>query len=242
MFADSLLDVSWTDRSRRGYATLISFALESLALSALLVAPFLYVQGLPHAQWMATLSLPTPPPAPLPTSAHRHAQAASNMASDGHIIAPIQIPEHAPEITDESPPPVDIDQPAVPGSTGDRTARNPVFASTGTGLENIGPPPPLAVTKPPRISRLMDGYLIYRVQPEYPPIARQAHIQGSVVLRALISRDGRIENLQVVNGQPMLVPSAINAVSQWRYRPYVLNNEPVEVETQITVNFTLAGG
>jgi protein TonB len=89
---------------------------------------------------------------------------------------------------------------------------------------------------------MMEGNLIYRVQPQYPALARQARVQGIVVLRAMISREGKIENLQVVSGPPLLVKSAINAVLQWRYRPYYLNNEPVEVETQVTVNFTLSGG
>jgi len=79
------------------------------------------------------------------------------------------------------------------------------------------------------------------VLPQYPPLARSARIQGSVVLQAVISKEGVIENLRVVTGHPMLVPPAIDAVRQWRYRPYILNNEPVEVETQITVNFGLGG-
>jgi protein TonB len=89
---------------------------------------------------------------------------------------------------------------------------------------------------------MMEGNLIYRVQPQYPTLARQARIQGVVVLRALITRGGKIENLQVVSGHPLLVKSAMDAVLQWRYRPYYLNNEPVEVETQVMVNFTLSGG
>ena len=88
----------------------------------------------------------------------------------------------------------------------------------------------------------MESNLIHRVQPEYPQLARQARIQGTVVLRAVISREGRIENLQVLSGHPLLVPAALDAVRQWRYRPYSLNDQPVEVETQITVNFTLTGG
>ena len=87
---------------------------------------------------------------------------------------------------------------------------------------------------------MMEGNLIYRVQPEYPQLARQARIQGTVVLRAIISREGRIENLQALSGHPLLVPAAMEAVRLWRYRPYSLNDQPVEVETQITVNFTLA--
>ena len=69
-----------------------------------------------------------------------------------------------------------------------------------------------------------------------------AHIQGTVVLRAIISKEGTIENLQVVRGHPMLVKAAIDAVRQWRYRPYILNDSPVEVETEVTVNFILAPG
>lgn len=77
--------------------------------------------------------------------------------------------------------------------------------------------------------------------PTYPSLARAARIEGTVVLQAIISKQGTIENLKVVSGHPMLVQAAIDAVREWRYRPYILNNEPVEVETQITVNFSLAG-
>lgn len=89
---------------------------------------------------------------------------------------------------------------------------------------------------------MIEGNLIHRVNPEYPTLARQARIQGTVVLRAVIDREGRIKDLQVLSGHPMLVKAAIDAVSQWRYRPHYLNEQPVEVETQVTVNFTLAGG
>ena len=83
----------------------------------------------------------------------------------------------------------------------------------------------------------MEGNLIRRVQPIYPSMARSAGIQGSVVLQAVIGRDGTIENVQVINGHPMLVKAAVEAVSQWLYRPYFLNDQPIEVETQVTVNF-----
>jgi len=244
MFAESMLRVSWKERFRRGYATLISFLLESLAVGAVLMLPLLYVQGLPHVE-TATLSLPllsvAPPPAEHVRAAHSHS--ASNLSSDGHVIMPLEIPEHPAQIHDESvPAPVDISQLAVSGYAAGPLASYPILNSPEAGLPSVAPPPPIVAAKPVHVSHLMDGYLIYRVQPEYPPLARQARVQGTVVLHALISRDGRIEKLQVVNGHPMLVQSAINAVSQWRYRPYILNNEPLEVETQITVNFTLAGG
>jgi protein TonB len=82
--------------------------------------------------------------------------------------------------------------------------------------------------------------LVHRVEPTYPQIARTARISGSVVLTAVIAKDGQIENLTLVSGHPMLAPAAIDAVKQWRYRPYLLNGEPVEVETTITVMFQLA--
>jgi protein TonB len=89
---------------------------------------------------------------------------------------------------------------------------------------------------------MMEGNLIRRVQPEYPALARMARVQGTVVIHAIVSKDGTIGHLQVISGPPLLVQAAIDAVRQWRYRPYFLNGEPVEVDTQVTVNFTLSGG
>jgi TonB family protein len=84
-----------------------------------------------------------------------------------------------------------------------------------------------------------EGLLIRQIAPVYPPIARANHVQGTVVLRALIGKDGRIQNLVPVSGPKELVPAAVGAVEQWKYKPYLLMGEPVEVETQITVNFVL---
>jgi protein TonB len=88
---------------------------------------------------------------------------------------------------------------------------------------------------------MSEGDLIRKVQPAYPALARSARVQGIVVLQAMISKQGTIENLRILTGHPMLAPAAVEAVRQWRYRPYILNGEPVEVETQITVNFALGG-
>jgi protein TonB len=102
--------------------------------------------------------------------------------------------------------------------------------------------PKIATPQRVRVSQgVSTGMLIRKVPPTYPPLARQARIQGSVVLQAQISKNGDIENLQLVSGHPMLAPAAIEAVKQWKYKPYLLNGEPVEVETTVQVNFTLAG-
>jgi protein TonB len=103
--------------------------------------------------------------------------------------------------------------------------------------------PKVATPQRVRVSLgVSQGLLVKRVQPNYPPLARQARIQGTVLLQAEISKDGTIENLRLISGHPMLAPAAIEAVKQWRYRPYMLNGEPVAVETQVQVNFTLSGG
>jgi len=86
------------------------------------------------------------------------------------------------------------------------------------------------------------GLLVHEVKPQYPPLARQARVQGTVVLQAVIGKDGTVQNLQVLSGHPMLTRGAMDAVKQWRYEPCYLNGEPVEVDRQININFTLSGG
>jgi protein TonB len=244
MFADSLLDSPWADRSRRGWTTLVSFAAQAIAVGGLLLLPLLYTQGLPQFQLISALIAPTPPPPPAPGPVRNAHQTTSNLSSDGRVMAPRSVPREVLRLDESTaPPPLDIGGLSVPGGTGDPTAPNRVLSSIGSGSNVVvPPPPPPPSTHPPRVSRMMEGNLIYRVQPQYPALARQARVQGAVILRAVITREGKIANLQVVSGHPLLVQSAMDAVLQWRYRPYYLNNEPVEVETQVTVNFTLSGG
>ena len=85
------------------------------------------------------------------------------------------------------------------------------------------------------------GALVHKVLPTYPQIAKSAGIQGTVLLSALIGEDGRVESVTALSGHPMLVRAAEDAVRQWQYRPYILNHEPVTVQTSITVHFTLSG-
>jgi protein TonB len=104
------------------------------------------------------------------------------------------------------------------------------------------PPPPKAAT-PKRIrvgGQVENAKLIFQPRPEYPPLAKMARIQGTVRLEAIISRDGTIQDLKVVSGHPLLVKAALEAVQRWRYQPTLLNGDPVEVVTEIDVNFTLS--
>lgn len=242
MFADSLSDSPWANRSRRGWTTLVSFTIQAMVVGGLLLLPLFYPQALPHLQ-QAVAGLISPPASTPPPAMHvRAAAPVSNVLSDGQLMQPQSIPRTIANVVETvAPPAVDPGTLGVVGGTGTRGALNGVLNSIGDNIAALAPPPP-TVTRPPRVSRMMEGNLIYRVQPIYPATARMARIQGTVILRAIISKEGLIENLQVVSGHPMLVSAAVEAVRQWRYRPYLLNNEPIEVETQVTVNFVLGGG
>jgi len=114
-----------------------------------------------------------------------------------------------------------------------------------SGNEGSTPEPTQPSTKPLRVrvsANVSQALLIKTVPPQYPKDARKARIQGAVVLKALIDKEGNVEDVTLISGDPKLAPAAIDAVKQWRYKPYLLNGEPVWVETQVTVNFTLSGG
>jgi len=90
-------------------------------------------------------------------------------------------------------------------------------------------------------ARVVEANLIHDVAPTYPPEAGRARIEGAVVLLAVIGKDGSVQDVRVESGLPLLAQAAIDAVKQWRYRPYLVNGEPVEVDSRITINFTLSG-
>jgi TonB family protein len=87
---------------------------------------------------------------------------------------------------------------------------------------------------------VMQGLLVNMVRPEYPADAKDQNIQGVVLLKVIIDKEGNVDNTQLISGHPLLAPAAIEAVKQWKYKPYLLNGNPIEVESQVTVNFTLA--
>jgi protein TonB len=156
----------------------------------------------------------------------------------GPILQPGSIPHGIPKPGNDN----SISGPIGPPGIG---LENYVDAGPSFPIPESGTRPVMPATPPPtvrrefRTSKMLQGSLMRKVEPKYPPLAIAARIHGSVVLAAVISKAGTIENLKLVSGHPMLVPAAINAVRQWQYQPYVLNGEVIEVETQITVNFIL---
>jgi protein TonB len=235
----STLEGTWDRSARRGWTTLASFSMQVFGLSLLLLIPLFTIQGPTKLPWFETPPILLPPPAPAPPTGDRQPMHPSNTVErelQQPRAIPLTIANTNDQIVASSP---DVSGLGVMGAPGMGTGR--VLGGTGISMD-AAPPPPPAPARPLKVSHWAEGNLIYQVQPLYPPIARQARVQGAVELRAIISKSGTIENLVVVRGHPMLSAAAIEAVKQWRYRPYLLNNEPIEVETEITVNFLLSGG
>jgi periplasmic protein TonB len=233
----SALEDTWGHSAGWGWATLASFTFQALGLSLLLLIPILTIQGPPKLQWLESPML-TPPPAPTPLAPGQRPIHSSNISAE-HLMQPPMIPSTIANLNEPqvgSAP--DLNNIVADGGIG--RSRLGVLGSTNLSVD-VAPPSTHAPTGPLKISHWAEGNIIYRVQPIYPPLARQARVQGAVELRAIISKAGTIENLVVVGGHLMLSKAAIEAVRQWRYRPYLLNNEPIEVETKITVNFVLSG-
>jgi len=236
----STLESTWDQSARRGRATLASFSIQAFSLGLLIAISMLWVERPPQVHWLQ-ISSPAafpPPAAPAAIRSNHNAGTAHNPRAD-QVIAPRAVPRETPRIDDARSGPAVADAPTI--DVGPNSGPS-VGINHGLGdrIPIVIPPRP-PVAKPPLVSHWAEGNLIYGVQPIYPSIARQARIQGTVELRAIVSRTGTIENLAVVSGHPMLVKSALEAVRQWRYRPYLLNSEPIEVETEITVNFVLSG-
>ena len=245
MFEDSLFATNPRPNPRRGWSALLSFALQAVLVTMLVAAPLFYTEALPMDYARSFIELPTPPPGPPPPPPRgpvAHHPSPSNLEGE-HIIEIHEVPKGPPkQIVERVAPPHWTPDDFVTGSTGASGADNGIGnVLGGTSGRGIPVPPPPTPTKPVPVSHISEGLLIHKVTPEYPEIAKMAHQQGTVVLHAIIGRDGAIQQLQAVSGPPLLVPAAVRAVQQWRYRPYILNGQPVEVETQITVNFRLGG-
>ncbi len=242
MFADSLIETSWAQRARRSWTTLTSFGLQAVVIGLLLLVPLLTTVGLPSVRTVSTpisAGRPDPGPARQPHSTPgRPVQVVPAISTQ--IMMPTRIPTTV-SVGDPAPQPLGEPCTGICGAAGPATGE-PGGIGISSLLPGERPIMPTLRSQPERTFRtsiMLEGSLIRRVQPVYPPLARSARVQGPVVLAAVINKSGTIDNLRALSGHPMLVPAAVDAVSQWRYRPYILNGEPVEVETRITVNFIL---
>jgi periplasmic protein TonB len=238
MFEDSLVESGGKLKTRRGLTTTLSFVLQIAALGVMILIPLIYTEALPKGQLTTFLVAPPPPPPPPPPAAAVQVHKVVEV-NDQVLRQPTKIPQKVAVIKDEEPPQAAAGVTGgVPGGVPGGSMGGVIGGIIGSARSNM----PIAAPDRVRVSSgVASGNLINKVQPQYPPIARTNRIAGTVVLHALISKAGSIENLQVVSGHPMLTQSALEAVRQWKYKPYLLNGEPVEVETTIQVNFNLGG-
>ncbi len=229
MFENALMESSGRIKTQRGRWSAVGVLPNGSALAALVLVPLLYPEALPKAAMITALVAPPPPISPPPQQVHTQKQ----IAPMSEIEAPATIPRVI-RMTAEPGPPPDAGAQGIGGNS------NGLADIIGS---NFGTESPHIVTAPPRkiavSSGVMTGNILFRPEPIYPAIAKQARVGGTVVLSATISRSGAIENLSVLRGSQMLVPAALEAVRQWRYRRYLLNGQPVEVQTQINVTFSL---
>jgi protein TonB len=243
MFEDSLIESGNKLKTKRLSTTIVSFLLQVGLIGILILIPLIYTDALPKTQLMTFLVAPPPPPPPPPPPAAAPVKVVKIQSEviNGQLRTPTKIPDKVQMIKEEETPP-DMGA-GVPGGVPGGIPGGAAGGVIGGIVNQTAAIPKVATPQRVRVSTgVATGLLIKKVTPNYPPLAKQARIQGQVILQAEISKDGTIQNLQLISGHPMLAPAAIEAVKQWRYKPYLLNGEPVAVETQVQVNFSLSGG
>jgi periplasmic protein TonB len=245
MFDDLVISSAHPTLTHKPWTVALSAILQAVIVGVFILIPLLVTEALPKemvATWITAPAPPPPPPPPAPKV--EIVKPVQRLIQAGKLMAPTVIPKKVNIIKEEQPPP---DVGAV-GVVGGVPGGMPGGSSGGVlggiiGGTGGGPPPPPKAT-PQRIrvgGNVQQANLIHMVQPQYPEIAKTAHIQGTVILHALIAKDGTIQELQYISGPPLLMRSAMDAVRQWRYRPTLLNGDPVQVDTTISVVFTLGG-
>jgi protein TonB len=235
-FVEGNVEQRARERRIRRRALTISIAVQSAILTAIILVPLfgkteriaLAIDPIPP-YYHPRVPERTNPTTPQPRQ-HKHS-IFNNVFSPPH-----RIPDHI----DETPEPASPEPPGIPLGSGPST---PCAGCIALDDNRHQPAPPVDM-RPPTPHRLVvthleSAMLIRRVEPVYPPLAKQTHREAQVELRAIIATDGTIQSLQVVKGDALFLSSATDAVSQWRYRPTVLNGQPVEIETYITVIYTL---
>ena len=253
MFEDVFVEGVGKTKSTR--MMIIAMLGEALLVTVAVILPMIYFDVLPSATLKAFLVAPPPPPPPPPPPAAAPVKAVRVIPRQfdaGRLMAPKAVPKQIAEIKEEELPPPSAGGVGVVGGVPGGVAGGTPGGVLGGILSSVPqasvlppPPPPKKEEKKEVVQRIRVGgnvqaaKLIKHPSPIYPPLAKQARISGTVKLSALIGKDGAIQNLVVVSGHPLLVQSALDAVRQWVYQPTLLNGEPVEVATEIDVNFTL---
>jgi protein TonB len=245
LFSDSLLESAVPEQRRRSLATTFSFAFQCVVIGFLLILPLMFTEALPTQQLLTMLvTAPPPPPPPPPAVAQVVKIVQTDVLNTGQLRTPTRIPRKVEMIREEESPPPAMSGGVVggiPGGIPGGQLGGVIGGIISSSANSIAIIPRIEPVKRIRISQgVTQGMVISKIEPTYPKIALSARVTGVVLVKAIISREGTITELQVIKGHPILVPAAIDAVKQWRYRPYLLNGAPVEVETYISVTFQIS--
>lgn len=246
MFEEMVVSNAKNKKTNKPWTVFISMVLQIAFLALLILIPLIYTEALPKTLMSSILLAPPPPPPPPPPPAAVqvvHVKPVAHLMEAGKLVAPKAIPKDVKIIKEEEAPP-DVGAGmvgGVPGGVAGGSMGGVIGGVIGGAGSSAAPPPPKVTPKRITVGgNVQAAHLVNRVQPIYPPLARQTRISGTVKLHAIIGKNGAVEQLQVVSGHPLLVQSALDAVRQWRYQPTLLNGEPVEVDTEIDVIFSLA--
>src|ERR1700684_1627788 len=241
MFEDMVVSSSNPTKTNKPWTVVLSMLAQVLFLGVLILIPLIYTEALPKTM-MATLLVappPPPPPPPPPVAAQVvHIKPQVHLMDAGKLVAPKVIPKDVKIIKEDAPDMNAGMQGGVPGGVAGGSMGGVIGGVIG-GMGGAPPPPKATASRLRQGGRVQAAVLITRVHPVYPPLARQTRISGTVRLHAIISKSGSVESLEVLSGHPLLVRAAMDAVQQWRYKPTLLNGEPVEVDTTIDVIFSL---
>jgi periplasmic protein TonB len=218
---------------------------EIMLIGIAILIPLIRYEALPKTMLSISLVAPPPPPPPPPPPAPAApVRVIKRISAEDLMKAPTVIPKTISRVKDEPEPPPSVSAGVVGGVPGGMPGGTPGGVLGGIISSNAPPPPPPPKAATPKRIRLGGqveaAKLLVHPNPEYPPLAKMARIQGTVKLEAVISKDGTIQDLKAVSGHPLLVKAAMDAVSRWRYQPTLLNGDPVEVVTEVDVNFTLS--
>jgi protein TonB len=241
MFEDSLIESSGRLTNKRRWWTTTGATIGIfVALGILCLIPLLYPEVLPKTVIATFLVAPPPPPPPPPPAQIIKVAKIETELENGALRTPTKIPEKIKIVKEEEAPPAATA--GIPGGVTGGVPGGAMGGVIGSLIGGTGSVPHVTLNRVRVSGGVIEGNLLRKVTPTYPALAKTARIQGTVVLHAIISKQGNVENLTVLSGHPMLVQTAMDAVKQWKYKPYFLNGEPVEVETTVTVNFNLTGG
>jgi periplasmic protein TonB len=242
MFEEMVVSSPKGKKTNKPWTVILSGVVQATFLAVLILIPLIYTEALPKASLATLLIAPPPPPPPPPPPAATQivkVKPQVHLMDAGKLVAPKVIPKEVKIIKEEA------EQPDAMGAVGGVPGGVPggqmggVIGGVIGGVGAAPPPPKPTQTRIRQGGAVQAAMLVNRVQPQYPPLARQTRISGTVRLHAIISKEGSVQQLEVLSGHPLLVQAALDAVRQWKYRPTTLNGEPVEVDTTIDVIFSL---